>query len=146
MKFNPEAPKRLAIFFWIVGVSIFLYFFAVSLKPEPSVSSFWNFVILMWGGSVAYHVTTELIKCPYNGGNKHLWKALLVQVAKVFVGYIIVALGVVPAKLLGGDWGYVLAFLGLVFGYLWAMHYLVSLEKPIREIASSSNKAQHGDR
>lgn len=99
-----------------------------------------NFNILLFGGGIAYHVTTELLACPENEGNFNQWMKLLLHLAKIFIGYAIAGLAITFARIFGGDWGWLLVVLGIIFGYFWVIHYLLNLHKPIKALLSSPNK------
>lgn len=138
---HPEAPKRIVIFLWVTAVSGFLYYFSASLGEPMTPKNFLNFAILLWGGGFAYHITTELISCPYNDSTKLLWKDLRFPLLKVYIGYMIVGIALFLAKKFGGEWGWLLAFVGVILGYLWIMHYIISLERPIKRIILASKSS-----
>lgn len=137
---HTEAPKRLVILLWMAAVSGFLYYFSASMGAPMTFQNFINFTVLLWGGGLAYHVTSELIACPYSETTKPLWKSLFLPLSKVYVGYVIAAVSLYLAKKFGGDWGWLLALIGLLAGYFWVMHYILSLEKPIRQIIVASKQ------
>jgi len=140
MIIKPGATKRLVILLWCLSVSGFLYYFSVSIKNEISLIQFINFSILLFGGGVAYHVTTIILEIPQNRKNYKLWLKLLLHLGKVFVGYAIAGGSLVFAKKFGGNWGWLLALVGIIIGYFWVMHYLLNLDKPIKKLLKTSNK------
>ena len=146
MKIQPGATKRSVILFWCLAVSSFLYFFSASMEEEISFLQFFNFSILLFGGGVAYHVTTLLASCPQNKSNYKQWSAILFHLLKIFAGYIIAGVSLFGAIKLGGDWGWLLAFLGLIFGYFWVMHYLFELQKPITKLLESDEKFNENEK
>lgn len=128
------------ILLWVIAVSGFLYYFSAAMGALMTFQNFINFAALLWGGGLAYHVTSELIACPFNENTKPLWKSLLLPLCKIYVGYAIAGVSLYLAKKFGGDWGWLLALIGLISGYFWVMHYLFSLEKPIRKILDTSKQ------
>jgi len=135
---HPEAPKRFVILLWITAVSGFLYYFSASMGAPMTFQNFINFAVLLWGGGLAYHVASELIACPYNENTKSMWKNLVLPLTKIYIGYAISGISLFLAKKFGGSWGWLLALIGLLSGYIWVMHYILSLEKPIKEMIKAS--------
>lgn len=135
---HPEVPKRIVILLWMLAVSCFLYYFSASMGAPMTLLNFLNFGILLWGGGLAFHVTSELISCPYDEATKPLWKSLLEPLSKIYIGYAIAGVSLFLAKKFGGDWGWLLALIGLLLGYFFAMHYIFALEKPIKNIIGAS--------
>lgn len=41
--------------------------------------------------------------------------------------------------------GWLLAFAGLIIGYIWVMHYIFKLDKPIKELIKASNNKLNPD-
>ena len=140
MKIEPGVTKRSVILLWCVSISGFLFYFSIGLSTEISFFNFINFTILLFGGGIAYHVTTELISCPQTECNYSDWINLLLKIAKIFVGYVIAGVALYFGKKFDGNWGWLLALLGLLLGYFWVTHHLLNLHKPIQELLKSSNK------
>lgn len=145
MKIAPGATKRGVLLIWVIAVSAFLYYFSASMTTGISLMNFMNFTILMWGGSVAYHVTTKLIDCPQTGHNEHLWRFLMRKLFKVYVGYIITGIAILAGRKFGGEWGWLIALIGLIFGYLWVMNYIFSLTDPIKNLLNTQINGTNTD-
>ena len=144
MKIAHDAKKRMVILLWCIAVSLFLWYFAIIMKPEIDFFQFINFCILLFGGGFAYHIVTELILCPYDKSNSQKWSNILRALLIVFAGYIIAGSSLAIGKFIGKGLGWLIAFFGLLFGMFWSMHFLFKLERPIRELLSS-NKANSAD-
>jgi len=132
-------PKRFAIVLWVFAITLFLYYFSFNAGGALSSASFMAFAAILWGASAAYHVTTKLISCPYNSATKLVWHSMFAPLAKAYLGFAIVAAAIAAAKWIGGDWGYLLAILGTALGMFWSLHYIISLEQPVRKIISLSD-------
>ena len=138
MKGAYDAKKRIVIILWCICVSLFLWYFSISLKPEIDFFQFLNFCILLFGGGFAYHVVSELILCPYDEKNSEIWSKILQGLLIVFIGYLIAGISLAVGKYLGNGTGWLIAFFGLLLGMFWSMHFLFKLNKPIKELLSSN--------
>ncbi|MGD9860860.1 MAG: hypothetical protein AB7S90_12470 [Marinobacterium sp.] len=140
MRIEPVATKRSVIMLWCISISGFLYLFSAGMESEISVMQFFNFCFLLFGGGAAYHVTTELLTCPQTDDNHSIWLSTLFILSKTFFGYLIAGISLYFALKFGGIWGWFLAFVGLVIGYFWVMHYILKLQEPIKKLIGSYNK------
>lgn len=132
-----DAKKRIVIFLWCIAVSLFLWFFAIVIKPKIDFFQFMNFFILLFGGGFAYHIVTELVACPYEKSNSRQWTKILRMLVVVYIGYLIAGSSITVGKFLGDGLGWFVAFLGLLIGMLWSMHFLIKMDQPLRELLSS---------
>ncbi len=132
--------KRLVIALWGVSMSLFLYYFSVSMELQNGVMKFFNFVILLFGGGVTYHVFTELLSCPQNEKNLVLWKTILIDLYKVIFGFILSSISIFSGLKLEGEGGQALMILGLLLGMIWSSQYLISLNKPIKKLLNHVTK------
>ena len=139
MKFASDLEKRAVILLWCVAVTLFLWSFTISSKPDPDFFQFMNFAALIYGGGLGYHVVTELIVCPYTRENSHKWIAIRNVLLTVFIGYLIIAATVAIGRMIDNGLGWLIAFVGVIVGMFWSMHFLFKLEKPIRDLVSPSN-------
>jgi len=60
---------------------------------------------------------------------------------KVYFGFLVAGSSLYLSKSFGGDWGVLLGLLGLIFGLLLVLYYLVELHKPITKLLNTSGKA-----
>ena len=128
--------KKMVFLLWSLSVSLFLWIFAMMLKSEFDFFQYLNFCILLFGSGLAYHVVTELVKCPYNDQNKENWKKVLKKLPVIFIGYLMAGGFLMLGKNLGNELGWFVAFFGLLIGMFFAMHFLFKMDKPIRELLS----------
>lgn len=138
MKLKYDITKRSVILLWCLSISAFLYYYMASMQTEIGLPQFLNFTIILWGGSFAYHVTTKLIDCPQTSLNNKVWNNLFLHLIKISFGYVIVGISIYFAKLFGGNWGWLLALVGLIAGGFWVLYYFLSLEKPIKQLLSTT--------
>ncbi len=142
MELPHDFKKRLVLLLWSVSVSVFLWYFALVLKSEIGFIQYLIFCILLFGSGFAYHVLTELVKCPYNNQNSKIWLKVFNSLCIIFVGYLIAGLSLNLGLYLGDSLGWLIAFFGLLIGMFWSMHFLFKMNKPIRELLSSNKKIQ----
>ncbi|MEN0036771.1 MAG: hypothetical protein AAGC78_06870 [Cellvibrio sp.] len=142
MKIQPGVTKRSVLLIWGFAISFFLYYFSVSMEAGISLMNFMNFAILMWGGGAAYHITCSLVACPQTQHNAIRWMSLLKKLSKVYIGYVIAGIAVIAGRELNGEWGWILAFLGIVLGFILAMNYILDLSKPIKLLLESQENGQ----
>jgi hypothetical protein len=115
---------------WCFSSSLFLYYFAVASSVGDSLYfGYLNFVALLFGGSISYHVVIELLKIDQNESNVSSWRLLLKQLGILQVGYVLAAATIMAGIKLGEIEGFILAMAGLVSGYFWVMHFLVRVMK-----------------
>ena len=124
------ATRRGVIMLWCFSSSLFLYYFAVASSVGDSLYfGYLNFVALLFGGSISYHVVIELLKIDQNESNVSSWRLLLKQLGILQVGYVLAAATIMAGIKLGEIEGFILAMAGLVSGYFWVMHFLVRVMK-----------------
>lgn len=124
------ATRRGVIMLWCFSSSLFLYYFAVASSVGDSLYfGYLNFVALLFGGSISYHVAIELLKINQNESNVSSWRLLLKQLGVLQIGYVLAAVTILAGIKLGEIEGFILAMAGLVSGYFWVMHFLVRVMK-----------------
>ncbi|HHM5138057.1 TPA: hypothetical protein ACRNAC_005982 [Pseudomonas aeruginosa] len=126
------ATRRGALMLWGISSSLFLYYFALAsgANQHNLFFGYLNFVALLFGGSISYHVLIELLKIEQHKENEIEWRILLKYLLILQVGYIFAGLAIYAGVLLGDVRGLLLAIIGLIFGYLWVLHFLAnSIEK-----------------
>lgn len=127
-RFKPVygATRRGVIMLWCFSSSLFLYYFAVASSVGSSLYfGYLNFIALLFGGSISYHVVVELLKTNQNESNEESWRLILKQLTILQAGYIFAAVSIYSGVKLGEIEGFLLAMVGMVSGYFWVMHFLV---------------------
>ena len=109
------------------------------MKQKIDFLQYLNFCILLFGGGFAYYIVTILIDCPYTETNSKLWSNIFNVLCKVYSGYIIAGAFFTFGKYLGSAPGWIVAFMGLLTGMAWAIHFLFELNKPIRTLLSAKS-------
>ena len=132
--------KFLVIILWCIAISLFLYYFVVAneLNKPATFAHYLNFLILLFGSSFAYHITTLLIATPETSNNKKEWIKVLGWLAVTFAGYIIAGVLVISGISAGNLGGFILALVGLIIGYIIVINTLVSLIKPVLELLKTN--------
>jgi hypothetical protein len=141
MIIEPHATSRFTFLAWCSATSLFLFFFSVSIamyETPLGFLQFVTFVIVLYGAGVSYQYASEIFRCHQDENNYVDWTNLLWHLGKVHVGYAIAGVSVGLAKWLQGETGWLLAFFGLLFGYFWAMHYLLSSRKLVKKLLGSA--------
>ncbi|MCQ4251659.1 hypothetical protein NA644_20335 [Pseudomonas stutzeri] len=129
------ATRRGVIMLWCFSSSLFLYYFAVASSVGESLYfGYLNFIALLFGGSISYHVLIELLKINQSESNEASWRLLLKKLTILQAGYVLAAVSVFSGIKLGGIEGFILAMAGLVSGYFWVMHFLVRAMKQMESL------------
>lgn len=125
--------KKIFIFLWLLAVSLFLFYFSVTMTPSLTLPSLMNFMILLWGGGLAYHVLSELINFPYNSETKEIWGSLFSILIKTYFGYLIAGACIFFGKKWGGEFGIIFLIIGVFLGYLWVIYFILELQSKITQ-------------
>lgn len=136
-RFKPKygATRRGVIMLWCFSSSLFLYYFAVASSVGDSLYfGYLNFIVLLFGGSISYHVLIELLKINQSQSNESSWRLLLKEFASLQAGYVLAAVAIWGGIKLGEIKGFILAMVGLVVGYFWVMHFLIRVMKKMESL------------
>lgn len=141
MKSPHNLVKTRVIILWCLCTSLFLWYFALGIKPELDFFQYMNFCIMLFGSGVAYHVVTILIACPSSENNSSQWLDILLDLLVVLAGYAVIGCTLALGKYIGEGVGWMIAFVGLLSGMYWVLHFLMKLEKPIKMLVSSNQQS-----
>ena len=109
--------------------SVFLWHFSLTLRPEYDIFQYFNFCIVLFGGSLTYHVLTKIIDTPYQESSAHLWKKIIVGMLHVLPGYVAMGGLLWWAEASTGITRHFLASTGFFIGMMWAYKRLVVLNE-----------------
>lgn len=146
--------KRLTILLWCLSVSIILYFLTISsdaMQNNPEsfawhlrIKHFMNFCFIIFGGGFAYHIATELLKCPYNKSNRKLWGNIQTWLFLIVLGYFTTAVILILARMRQDAMGWLLAIFALIFCIFWAVFLFGRLALPLKELLTTSTQGSRG--
>ncbi|WP_447856470.1 hypothetical protein ACFZNO_24570 [Pseudomonas aeruginosa] len=124
-RLNPKygATRRGVLILWVFSSSLFLYYFALAsdISQDSLYFGYLNFVALLFGSGISYHVLIELLKIEQHKENEAKWRTLLkylliIQAGYIFAGlaiYLGFLLGEIAGFFIGNDWNGVRFILGL---------------------------------
>ncbi|HIE6069550.1 hypothetical protein [Pseudomonas aeruginosa] len=137
-RLNPKygATRRGVLILWVFSSSLFLYYFALAsdISQDSLYFGYLNFVALLFGSGISYHVLIELLKIEQHKENEAKWRTLLKYLLIIQAGYIFAGLAIYLGFLLGEIAGFLLAMIGMVCGLFWVLHFLAVLMKKIESL------------
>ncbi|HBN8269959.1 hypothetical protein [Pseudomonas aeruginosa] len=137
-RLNPKygATRRGVLILWVFSSSLFLYYFALAsdISQDSLYFGYLNFVALLFGSGISYHVLIELLKIEQHKENEAKWRTLLKYLLIIQAGYIFAGLAIYLGFLLGEIAGFLLAMIGMVCGLFWVLHFLTALMKKIESL------------
>lgn len=132
-RLNPKygATRRGVLILWVFSSSLFLYYFALAsdISQDSLYFGYLNFVALLFGSGISYHVLIELLKIEQHKENETKWRTLLKYLLILQAGYIFAGIAIYLGLLLGKIVGFLLAMIGMVCGLFWVLHFLAVLMK-----------------
>ncbi|MBW5455585.1 hypothetical protein GRF21_31520 (plasmid) [Pseudomonas aeruginosa] len=137
-RLNPTygATRRGVLILWVFSSSLFLYYFALAsdISQDSLYFGYLNFVALLFGSGISYHVLIELLKIEQHKENETKWRTLLKYLLILQAGYIFAGIAIYLGLLLGKIVGFLLAMIGMVCGLFWVLHFLAVLMKKIESL------------
>ncbi|EIU1670640.1 hypothetical protein KUT41_26720 [Pseudomonas aeruginosa] len=137
-RLNPKygATRRGVLILWVFSSSLFLYYFALAsdISQDSLYFGYLNFVALLFGSGISYHVLIELLKIEQHKENETKWRTLLKYLLILQAGYIFAGIAIYLGLLLGKIVGFLLAMIGMVCGLFWVLHFLAVLMKKIESL------------
>ncbi|MBW8260410.1 hypothetical protein KK481_006940 [Pseudomonas aeruginosa] len=137
-RLNPKygATRRGVLILWVFSSSLFLYYFALAsdISKDSLYFGYLNFVALLFGSGISYHVLIELLKIEQHKENETKWRTLLKYLLILQAGYIFAGIAIYLGLLLGKIVGFLLAMIGMVCGLFWVLHFLAVLMKKIESL------------
>ena len=140
IKIEHGVTKRGVIIFWSVAVSLAIYIMSLPLNMKDSslVMNYFIFVMMMFGGGLAYHRINLMIECPQTEDNYGAWLDLVKVLIKAYMGFCFSAMCVGFGVAIKGVLGFLLAVVGGFAGMIWVFNRMIDSHKYITALIDGS--------